>query len=295
MFPEMESVILEEEIYTKNIPTVSPTPVKQRTPSPTKPIFPVQASAQSSSVTSFMNLQLPTMAPEQLSSSMLNTLSSPAPSLLNTSFDYKEFEKLIMRMSLVLEKFGLPKSFTKKVFKEEEKFLSSLIHVKSLRDKLNTISHHKLSSVTSKLNISHLLSKFGLKNALKNITSKLDLKDVALKMGVPDMAFKLNLTDLISKLDIDNIAYIVDLVEAASNLSLKDVTSKMNIGHLNSTRLQQITVTLSHILAHITQLESVQHATKMLGINGTFMDGVLDSMKSSARYVSVRQIQCVLQ
>ncbi|XP_063879891.1 uncharacterized protein LOC135110990 [Scylla paramamosain] len=286
MFPEMESVIPEEETHTKNIPRIPPKATQESTSIPTGPDSRTEASADSTPTVLLSETQLTTMAPASLSSSsMQSTRSSPMPSLLNTSFGSTKFEKLITRMSSVLEKFGLSKSFTKKVFKEEEKFLNSLIHMKPLNDKLNFISHHKLSAVTSKLSLSPLLSKFGIEGIFEKITSKLNLTDVVSKLGLPDKAFKMNLTDLVSKFDIDEVAYIVDLVEAASNLNFKDLASKMNTGHVNGARLQQVQISLSHLLEYIMSLESVQHATKVLGINETTVNGVLDRVEASARQV----------
>ncbi|XP_045109896.1 LOW QUALITY PROTEIN: uncharacterized protein LOC123503850 [Portunus trituberculatus] len=285
MFPEMESVIPEEETR-KNIPIISPKATQKSTSTTNDPDSTIEASADTTPTTLLGETQLPTTAPVLLSSSsMQSTPSSHIPSLLNTSFDSTRFEKLITRMSLVLEKFGLSKSFTKKIFKEEEKFLNNLIHLKPLNDKLNFISHHKLSAVTSKLSLSPLLSKFGVEEIFGKITSKLNLTDVVSKLGLPDKAFKMNLTDLVSKFDIDDVDYIVDLVEAASNLNLKDLASKMNIGHVNGARLQQVQVSLSHLLEYIMSLESVKHATKELGINETTVNGVLDRVEASARQV----------
>lgn len=290
MFPEMESVIPEEETYSKNIPVVPTKPASESTSSPTKSVSLHQAAADSSPSTPFTEVQSPTVEPVTLSSlTLLNTVSSTVPSPMNMSFDYSKFDKLITRMSLVLEKFGLSKSLTKRIFREEEEFLDSLMNVKSLREKINTISHLKLSAVTSKLNLSHLFSKFGF----KDMASKLDISDVASKLGLSDMVFRMNLTDLVSKFDMDDIAYIVDLVEAASNLSLKDVASKMSIGHSNAARLLQMAVNQSRILAQIIDLESVHRAANMLGINETFMDGVFNRVETSARYVLVRRFHCV--
>ncbi|MPC21881.1 hypothetical protein E2C01_014884 [Portunus trituberculatus] len=214
MFPEMESVIPEEETR-KSIPIISPKATQKSTSTTNDPDSTIEASADTTPTTLLGETQLPTTAPVLLSSSsMQSTPSSHIPSLLNTSFDSTRFEKLITRMSLVLEKF-----------------------------------------------------------------------DVVSKLGLPDKAFKMNLTDLVSKFDIDDVDYIVDLVEAASNLNLKDLASKMNIGHVNGARLQQVQVSLSHLLEYIMSLESVKHATKELGINETTVNGVLDRVEASARQV----------
>lgn len=301
MFPEMESVIPEEETYSKNSASNSPSaPVKTTPAGDITTVSPVSAVSAASSVRSpaplLPDARRPSSARPDSSTitttaktqppSYSNSIASPEDPEMESATAAMELDKLTTRMSAVLEKFGLSKAFTKRVFEEEVKFLESMMHVKPLREKLDAISHLHLNAVAPNIDLSYLLSKFGL----KDVGSKIDLGLLASKLRLPDILAKLNLTNIVAKFDIEDVARIVDLVEAAPNVSLKHVAERVseNFGHSKAAKILKKAVSQARRLSHIVDPESLHRAAETLGLPEDRLEEVFQKVEASARFLSVR-------
>lgn len=302
MFPEMESVIPEEETYSKNSASNSPSALVKTTPAgDITTVSPVSASSVRSPAPVLSDARRPTSARPDSSTitttaktqplSYSNSLASPEDPETESATAAMELDKLTTRMSAVLEKFGLSKAFTKKVFEEEIKFLESMMRVKPLREKLDAISHLHLNAVAPNIDLSYLFSKFGL----KDVGSKIDLGLLASKLRLPDILAKLNLTNIVGKFDIEDVARIVDLVEAAPNVSLKHVAERVseNFGHSKAARILKKAVSQARRLSHIVDPESLHRAAETLGLSEDHLEEVFEKVEASARFLSVRGLKKV--